>query len=345
MKIPQNSPFRKSILTIQKSGEKAATIVQDLLTLARRGVAVADILSLNQIISEYLKSREYGALKLYHPQVEVKTRLETDLLNILGSPVHLSKTIMNLVLNAAESMPDGGTIFLSTENRYIDKPISGYDVVLEGDYVALTVSDTGTGISAEDLTRIFEPFYTKKVMGRSGSGLGMSVVWGTVKDHKGYIDVESLEGKGTAITLYFPVSRKEITEDKSKVSMPAYIGGSESILVVDDVEEQRNIASEILGELGYLVASVASGEEAVEHLKNNSVDLLVLDMIMDPGMDGLETYKKILDIRPGQKAVIASGFSETDRVKEAQKLGAGAYIKKPYSLKKFGIAVRTELDK
>jgi DNA-binding NtrC family response regulator len=114
---------------------------------------------------------------------------------------------------------------------------------------------------------------------------------------------------------------------------------------VDDVEEQRNIASEILGELGYLVASVASGEEAVEHLKNNSVDLLVLDMIMDPGMDGLETYKKILDIHPGQKAVIASGFSETDRVKEAQKLGAGAYIKKPYSLEKLGISVRNELDK
>ena len=345
MKIPQDSPLRNPILTIQKSGEKAATIVQDLLTLARRGVAVTNVLNLNQIISEYLKSREYEALKLYHPQVEVETGLKTDLLNILGSPVHLSKTIMNLVSNAAESMPDGGTIFISTENRYIDKPISGYDEVMEGDYVVLTVSDTGIGISSEDLTRIFEPFYTQKVMGRSGTGLGMSVVWGTVKDHKGYIDVRSFEGKGTAFTLYFPVSRQKITEDKSRVSMQEYMGGGESILVVDDVQEQRKIASEILSELGYLVTSVASGEEGVEHMKYHSVDLLVLDMIMDPGMDGLETYKKILDIHPGQKAIIASGFSETDRVKEAQKLGAGAYIKKPYSLEKIGLAVRNELDK
>ena len=345
MEMPEDSPLRKPILTIQKSGEKAATIVQDLLTLARRGVAVTEVADLNDIISEYLKSPEYEKLKLYHPDVQVEANLETDLLNILGSPVHLSKTVMNLVSNAAEAMHDGGTISISTENRYIDSPIRGYDDVAAGDYITLAVSDTGVGISPEDMERIFEPFYTKKVMGRSGTGLGMAVVWGTVKDHKGYIDVKSAEGKGTTFTLYFPVTREVLTKDKSLRSIEDYRGKGESILVVDDVEEQRKIASRILKRLGYFATSVSSGEEAVDYMKVNSANLLLLDMIMDPGIDGLETYKRILELHPKQKAIIVSGFSETELVKEAQRLGAGAYVKKPYLLEKIGLAVRDELDK
>ena len=123
------------------------------------------------------------------------------------------------------------------------------------------------------------------------------------------------------------------------------MGKGEAILVMDDVEAQRKIASGMLKELGYSVEMVSSGEEAVEYLKTNKADLLLLDMIMDPGMDGLETYKKILKMHPGQKAVIASGFSETDRVKELQSLGAGAYIKKPFLLEKIGLAVKDELEK
>jgi CheY-like chemotaxis protein len=252
---------------------------------------------------------------------------------------------MNLVSNAAEAMLDGGKILISTENRYIDMPVRGYDHVEEGDYVTLTVSDAGVGISPEDMERIFEPFYTKKVMGKSGTGLGMTVVWGTVRDHSGYIDVKSVEGKGTTFTLYFPVTRKEIAKDESLVTTEDYMGKGESVLVVDDVEEQREIASRILRRLGYSVTAVSSGEQAVDYLKDNSADLMLLDMIMDPGIDGLETYKRILEFYPGQKAIIASGFSETRRVKKAQRLGAGAYIKKPYLLEKIGLAVRDELDK
>jgi len=345
MEIPEDSPLRKPIVTIQKSGEKAAAIVQDLLTLARRGVAVTEVVDLNHIISEYVKSPEHEKLQSFHPRVLVETDIETDLLNILGSPVHLSKTVMNFVSNAAEAMPDGGKIFISTENRYIDGPIRGYDRVEDGDYVILTVSDTGAGISSEDMKRIFEPFYTKTVMGRSGTGLGMALVWGAVKDHKGYIDVQSSEGKGTTFTLYFPVTRKELAKDKSLVSIGDYRDKGESVLVVDDVEEQREIASRILKKLGYAVRTVSSGEEAVDYLKNNSANLLILDMIMDPGIDGLETYKRILELHPKQKAIIVSGFSETERVKEAQRLGAGAYVKKPFLLEKIGIAVRDELDR
>ncbi|MCK4388680.1 MAG: PAS domain S-box protein [Desulfobacterales bacterium] len=345
LEIPEDSSLRNAILTIQKSGEKAVAIVQDLLTLARRGVAVKEVVNLNHIISEYLKSPEHERLMSFHPEVHVETDLEKDLLNILGSSVHLSKTVMNLVSNAAEAMPEGREILISTENRYVDRPIRGYDHVEEGDYVTLIVSDSGVGISSKDMERIFEPFYTKKVMGRSGTGLGMTVVYGTVKDHKGYIDIQSAEGKGTTFTGYFPVTRKEVSKDKSLLRIEDYMGRGESILVVDDVKEQREIGSEILKKLGYSVTSVSNGEEAVNYLRDNSADLLVLDMIMDPGIDGFETYKRTLELHPGQKAIIVSGFSETGRVKETQRLGAGAYVKKPFLLQKIGIAVRDELSK
>ncbi|MBW1698156.1 MAG: PAS domain S-box protein, partial [Deltaproteobacteria bacterium] len=345
MGMPEDSPLRKPVLTIQKSGEKAAAIVQDLLTLARRGVLTTKVMNLNSIITEYLKSPEFENLEAEHPDMRVRTHLAEDLLNIMGSPVHLSKTIMNLISNAAEAMPEGGQITVSTQNVYIDRPIRGYDEVEKGDYVTLTVKDTGIGIPSKDLERIFEPFYTKKVMGRSGTGLGMAVVWGTVKDHRGYIDVQSTEGKGTTFTLYFPVTRKEAEEDEDRLNFEDYKGKGESVLIVDDAPEQREIATGILEKLGYVPAAVSSGEEAVEYLKNHSVDLMVLDMIMDPGIDGYETYRRVLEFKSKQKAIIVSGFSETKRVKAAQKLGAGVYVKKPYLLNKIGQAVRAELDK
>jgi len=301
--------------------------------------------NLNDVILQYLKSPEYEKLKSFHPGVDVETHLETGLLNISGSPVHLSTTVMNLISNAAEAVRDGGNIVVSTENRYIDRPVRGYEDVLEGDYVVLTVTDPGVGISADDIKKIFEPFYTKKKMGRSGTGLGMSVVWGTVKDHHGYIDIESREGVETTFSLYFPATRKTKGRDEPLLSTEDYRGRGESILIVDDVEQQREIASEMLKGLGYSVAAVSSGEEAVDYVKTHPVDLLILDMIMDPGMDGLETYRRIIRFRPGQKAVIASGFSETERVREAQRLGAGAYVKKPFLSHKIGRAVRAELDK
>lgn len=273
----------------------------------------------------------------------MNTRLKDDLFNIIGSPVHLSKTIMNLVSNAAEAMSNGGEILIATANCYIDKSIKGFEAVEEGDYVTLTVSDTGIGISSQDLERIFEPFYTKKTMGRSGTGLGMAVVWGTVKDHNGYIDVKSELGQGTTFTLYFPVTRKAMPDQKPKISPEKYKGNGESILIVDDIKEQREIASEMLKKLGYNVAAVPSGEEALRYLKENSADLLVLDMIMNPGMNGLETFKKILHYYPDQKAVIASGFSESELVKEACNMGVGTYIKKPYSFEMIGLAVRDTL--
>ena len=345
MDIPKKSTLRQPLLTIQESGQKAAAIVQDLLTLARRGVSVTEVMNLNQLIEQYLNSPENHKILEFHPGVKVKFCLQPKIFNILGSPVHLSKTIMNLVSNAAEAMPSGGAIHIATENLYIDSPIKGYDTVAEGDYVKLSVSDNGVGISPEDIDRIFEPFYTKKTMGRSGTGLGMAVVWGTVKDHDGYIDVQSKLGEGTTFTLYFPITRKKLPTEKPDILTNKYMGKGESILIVDDVQQQREIASRMLEKLGYNVLSVPSGEEAVMYMQENTADLLVLDMIMNPGIDGLQTYKKILQVHPRQKAIIASGFSESKQVKAAQKMGAGSYLKKPYSFEKIGLAVKAELAK
>jgi two-component system, cell cycle sensor histidine kinase and response regulator CckA len=343
--LPEDSPLRLPLLTIQESGVRAAAIVQDLLTLARRGVVVTEVTNMNSIINSYLKSPEFKKLMEIHPDIRIEKYLEPNLLNIMGSSLHLSKTVMNLVNNATEAMVKGGKIAISTESKYIDKPIDGYDDIKEGDYVILTVSDTGVGIPPEDLERIFEPFFTKKKMGRSGTGLGMAVVWGTVKDHDGYIDVQSTSGKGTTFNLYFSITRKSPKSNKTRLSLENYMGNGQSILVIDDIKEQQTIATDILEKLGYSVSSVSSGEEAVIYLKNKTADLLILDMIMEPGLDGLDTYKSIIKSNPNQKAIIASGFSATDRVKAVQEIGAGEYIKKPYTIEKIGVAVKKELKK
>jgi two-component system cell cycle sensor histidine kinase/response regulator CckA len=343
--IPEDSPLRKPILTIQNSGEKAAAVVQDLLTLARRGVIATQVININQIISDFLKSPEFLKLNDDYPGINIETHTTPHLLNIHGSPIHLSKAIMNLISNSMEAMKRGDQLIISTANVYIDKPRCMYRVLEEGDYVTVKISDTGEGIPEEYLDKIFEPFYTKKVMGRSGTGLGLSIVWGTIKDHKGYVDVQSVAGEGTTFTLYFPATREDMVSKDPNLKWEHYTGNGESILVIDDIELQRDVCTSILKKLGYSVRSVSSGEEAVEYLQNNSADLLVLDMIMNNGINGVATYERVIAIHPAQKAIIVSGFAESEQVKKVQALGAGAFVRKPYTLEKMGIAVKNELQK
>ena len=178
---------------------------------------------------------------------------------------------MNLIFNASEAIEDTGTVFISTTNRYLDEPLKGYEDVRIGEYALLTVSDNGSGITPGDLERIFEPFYTKKVMGRSGTGLGLAVVWNTVQDHKGYVNVKSSE-KGTGFDLFFPVTRQSVVAEKEETPLEDYLGHGEKILVVDDEERQREIACRMLTRLGYAAEAVSSGEEAIEYLKEKPVD-------------------------------------------------------------------------
>ena len=344
MDLPLDSKLREPIEVIQDSGHRAVAIVQDLLTVARGVAIIKEPLNLSEVVADYLHSPECKKLQQLHPTVSITTDLDEELLNINGSAVHIRKVVMNLVANATEAAAGGGQVAISTDNRYMDRPLRGYDDVTVGEYVVLTVSDDGPGIEPDDLQRIFEPFYTKKFMGRSGTGLGLAVVWNTVQDHKGYIDVTSGES-GTTFELYFPMTRDEISEKHLSVPFDDYKGNGETVLVIDDVESQREITCRMLHTLGYQTKVACSGEEAVAYLQKNSVDLLLLDMIMDPGINGRETYERIIKIHPNQKAIIISGFAETDEVKKTQKLGAGKYIKKPFGLSRIGLAVKEELAK
>ena len=345
-KIEKDNPLTKYLHNILKSSEKGTAIIQDMLTMARRGVNVStEVVNLNNIISDFLQTPEFDRIQSYHPHVTFDKVLAGDLLNMKGMPVHLGKALMNLISNATEAITDKGEVTITTGNCYLDKPLSDGTEVRRGDYVALTICDSGQGISPSDIGRIFEPFYTKKVMGRSGTGLGLSVVWGTIKDHDGYIDVQSEPGRGSTFTIYFPATHETIDSKRPKDMSPdTYMGRGESVLVIDDIHDQREVATSMLSKLGYQVKAMASGEDAVDYMNHQSTDVLVLDMLMEPGIDGLETYKRILKKHPGQKAIIVSGFSETARVKQAMKLGAGAYVQKPYLLENIGMALRKVLS-
>jgi signal transduction histidine kinase len=344
VKIDEESPLKQYAAKILKSSERASAIIQDLLTMARRGVSISEVVNLNHIVEDYFKTLEFERMKAHFPKIVFQSDLEDDLLNVNGSPVHLGKTLMNLISNAVEAIPEVGDILIRTKNLQLNHPLPNYDTVREGSYVMLQVSDNGKGISQKDLNKIFEPFYTKKVMGKSGTGLGLTVVWGAVQDHKGYIDVQSTEGKGSTFTLYFPVTQSVLHENQSEpLDLDNFKGQGESILVVDDVQGQRELASSVLGVLNYRVNSVSSGEEAVEYLKDNKADLVILDMIMDPGMDGLDTYREIVKLHPGQKAILVSGYSDTERTRAVQQLGVLSYVRKPYMMEQLAAAVSKEL--
>lgn len=299
-------------------------------------------LSFNEVVEGYLDSPGHQQLAAARPDIAVMTSFDSDLDVIMGSSSHLAKVVMNLVVNAYDAMPDGGTITLSTSQRNIDRLISDYGPIEPGEYIVFRTRDEGVGIAPENVDKIFEPYFSKKKMGRSGTGLGLAVVYGIIKDHKGYYDVVSETGKGTEFILYFPVTRTETTSPT--VNADDY-RGTEDILIVDDVPEQREIAVDLLASLGYRVQVAADGHEAVERLRQHAVDLVVLDMIMESDYDGLDAYRDILKVRPNQKAVIVSGFSATERVTEMQQLGAGTFVKKPFTLSAIGQAVRRELDR
>lgn len=343
MKLPEESDLRRPIAAIHESGLRAAAVVSDLLTVARSAAKVCEVAQINNIIQEYLTSLDGQKVLELYPEVKVKTTLASDLDNIACSPIHVRKCLMNLVINAAEAIADSGTVIISTENRHIEKT-KEIKELHAGEYVALIIADNGPGIPAADLEHIFEPFYTKKKMGRSGTGIGLAVVWNAMQDHDGHIQVESND-QGTTFTLLFPATI-DAKEEKRPLPIATQVlqGNNEKILVVDDETHQRDIAAQILTLLGYNVTTVSSGEEAIDYMETGEADLILLDMLMEPGINGRQTYEKIIKKHPHQKAAIVSGFSENEDVKEAHRLGAHAFIKKPYTLEELGVAIKKELQ-
>ncbi len=342
--LPPDSQCRQDLDIIEKTAQQIADINQQLLALSRRGYYEQRVLDINTVIEDVLVLIKRGGQT---EGVQVDLQLAEPLLHIKGSSEQLLRVIHNLCQNALDAMNNHGRLTIKTEGVYLETPLKKYESVAQGEYIRLTVSDTGHGIPPEIQDKIFDPFFTTKEATRQrGSGLGLSVVHGIVKDHKGYIDVESAVGQGATFSLYFPVCREEMTE----AAVTEYVGGTETILVVDDDQLQIEVTSRILSRLGYKVLSATSGEEALALMRRCLQDggmpaLAVLDMIMGGGIDGTETYRQMKEINPQQRAIIFSGYAESARVGMAQELGAGAYLRKPVSLDKIAQAVRNELDR
>jgi signal transduction histidine kinase/CheY-like chemotaxis protein len=337
--------MRQGLSIIKDSGQKASSVVSDLLTISRGANREMEVLNINSVIERYMEAADFDKIKATYQQVQIEVVLAPELRNIKGSYIHIEKAIMNLVLNGAQeaAQKEAGHVTISTANHTVEDSMAGGADLPCGDYVMLSVADNGSGIPEEYREKIFDPFFTKKAMGRSGTGLGLTVVWNTVQDHQGNIRFVSSK-KGSRFELLFP-AWDELVQKETNNSLAEIKGQGQRILIVDDLANQRKIAGTILKNLGYQVFAVADGMEAVAFVRENPVDLLVLDMVMEPSISGLETYQRIKKIYPGQKAILVSGHSKSEEVLMAQDLGVIVFVKKPYTILDMGIAVKKELEK
>ncbi|MFP7754970.1 ATP-binding protein [Thermodesulfobacteriota bacterium B35] len=322
-RLPADSELRKPLQSILAAGRRAAAVVDDLLTMSR-GVAMnKQRVSINDLVSEYLHSLERRKLSSLYPDVRLNFDPDPNLRLCRCSPIHITKVVMNLISNAVEATGTEGEVSIRTANE----SATGTDAAS----VLLEVRDTGPGISAADREKIFEPFYSTKTLGRSGSGLGLAVVWNAVHAHGGTITVQSSD-QGSSFTVRLPACQEgDNTETATSTEDRISHQGNGSVLVVDDIALQREIAGEMLAYLGYGVTAVSSGEEAVEYLRHHTADVVLLDMVLG-GMDGAETFREIIRMHPSQFVILVSGFSESDELDKALAEGAAGFLKKPYSM-------------
>lgn len=336
LKIAPNHEMRPILQEIRSAGMRAAAVVADMLTIARGAATVLSPHNLHKLILEYLESPEFHQLEAAFPDMNVALELSAEQPFLLCSPIHIRKCIMNLVANGAEAAVNKSYLLIRTRN--LTEETEGTSPRA----LQLEVIDQGPGIEDKDLEHIFEPFYSTKQMGMSGSGLGLAVVWNTVQIHNAQVTVISSD-QGTCFRLTFPGldTIANTTDEEEKEQQ--YSGNGEHILVVDDESMLLKISTRMLEHLGYTVSCVSSGEEAVEFLRRRKVDAVILDMIMEPGWNGRTTYEQILKIRPGQKALIISGFAMNDDIRAALALGVKTFLKKPFTLQQLGKAVNVTL--
>jgi len=343
LEMDESNKHRESVQLIQLAGKRAASVVSDLVTIARGGIQTSrTVKNLNSIINGYLSSIEHRNYIGKFPRIIITPDLEDNLRNICCSEMHIVKVLMNLLGNAMEALEESGSISITTENVHLAEPVMVYEEVAAGYYVKITVSDNGPGIPVSDLEHIFEPFYTRKVMGGSGPGLGLAIVWSIIHDHGGFINVKS-DLDGTSFEIFIPSTCDAELCSSPVISVSALRGGGEVVLVVDDEETQRLTTRDLLTSIGYSAVTAASGEDALELYRRTHVDLVVLDMIMEQGMNGRETYEEMLKINPNQKAIVISGFSEHEELVKIQDLGVSHFVRKPYTIDQLGLAVKQSL--
>jgi two-component system, cell cycle sensor histidine kinase and response regulator CckA len=320
---------------ILKGARRAADLTQKLLGFARHGKYNPVPLDLNEVLGETMDM----LAKIFEMSIDVTSDLDGQLLAVLADRSQVNQVLSNLIINARDAMPDGGTLVLKTENTYVAGRQDGLDLD-SGNYVRFSISDSGIGMSPETRERIFEPFFTTKDKDR-GTGLGLATVYGIVKNHRGEITVHSEPMKGTTFAVYLPASNSRITIEEPETAVPI---GNASILVIDDEEQVRSVAGEMLRSAGHSVLVAASGREAIDIFRTrwSTIDAVLLDMIM-PGIDGRETFRALREIDDGVKVILSSGYSQTKHAQELLGRGAAGYVQKPFSLAELTSAVSEAL--
>ena len=320
-------------------------LVGDLVNVGAGAKVDTTELDLNAVVRSCLSSRIISVLGDAHPSVLIKTALAGDLLPVTGSEPLLIRALTGMITRAFDALPDGGEVVITTKNLHVRESLEKYETIPEGDYAVVWVADGGEVLGEAQLDRIFEPYAE---CGQSKAcEFGLALTYGIAKSHKGYVNAKSEAGLGTEIALCFPVVGTKAGTAQKKTS---FAQGTESILIVDDSEQQRTMAGQFLGMLGYKVAIAASGLDALGIFQavgtgKSPCDLVLLDMVMGDDLDGLDTYREIVKQFPGQKCVIMTGYTDAERAQEAARLGAGQFLSKPYTLERLAKTVRDELDR
>ena len=335
----ETSEVGYAVRQIISNAKRAKGLTVQLLGFARGGKYNPIPLSMNTMIMEAINILE----KMFENNIAVKYDFENNIAACEADKNQIDQVLANIIINAKDAMPDGGEIFIKTENVYFDKEsVLKTPEVEPGDYVKISIADTGIGIPEKIIDKIFEPFFSTKEAGK-GTGLGLATVYGIIKNHHGHFEVKSKPGEGTIFTFYLPASGKTVFEEEIEGGI---IEGDELILVVDDNESVREVVQAQLEYLGYRVLLGCDGIEATKVFKKQSkeIKLVLLDMIM-PNMAGRETYFALKDINPEVKILLMSGFSQNEKAMEILNDGAIGYLQKPIEFKKLSRAIAEAINK
>jgi len=335
------SRLHRHFQKVRQQGKRAASLTRQLLAFARRQILEPRNVDLNQTAIETLSLLE----KVIGSNIEIKADLAPDVALVRADPTQIEQVLMNLCINARDAMPAGGCLMIETTNVHLDERFCALQPLARpGSHVMLSVSDTGTGMDAATLDRIFEPFFTTKELGK-GTGLGLATVYGIVRQHGGFLHVQSEPEAGSTFRAYFPVSTEAASPPERVEDSRPVQGGTETILLAEDHDGLRQLAVETLTSLGYTVVLAADGEQAVQefHVFRDQIQLALLDVML-PKLSGPEVFARIRQMRPDLPAIFVTGYSpDTVPIQNVKKDG-WPVLQKPYTSRVLGRAVRETLD-